>query len=35
MNYTVYDPVTEKFDRHPELWLREHGVKGWNRETLH
>ena len=28
MNYTVYDPVTEKFDRHPELWLREHGVKG-------
>ncbi len=28
MNYTVYDPVTEKFDRHPEVWLRKHGIKG-------
>ena len=28
MNYTIYDPVTEKFDRHPEVWLREHGVTG-------
>ncbi len=28
MNYTVFDPVTEKFDRHPETWLRQHGIKG-------
>lgn len=28
MNYTIFDPVTEKFDRHPEVWLHEHGVKG-------
>ena len=28
MNYTIYDPVTETFDRHPEIWLREHGIKG-------
>lgn len=28
MNYTVYDPVTETFDRHPEVWLRKHGIKG-------
>lgn len=28
MNYVIYDPVTEKFDRHPEVWLHERGVKG-------
>ncbi len=28
MNYTLFDPVTEKFDRHPETWLRERGIKG-------
>ena len=28
MNYTIYDPVTEKFDRHPEQWLQEHGITG-------
>lgn len=28
MNYTIYDPLTEKFDRHPEVWLHEHGIKG-------
>lgn len=28
MSYTIYDPVTEKFDRHPEVWLHEHGVLG-------
>ncbi|MBQ8152555.1 MAG: hypothetical protein IJ069_02590 [Prevotella sp.] len=28
MNYTIFDPVTEKFDRHPETWLRKHGIKG-------
>lgn len=28
MNYTIYDPVTETFDRHPERWLQKHGVVG-------
>ncbi len=28
MNYTIFDPVTEKFDRHPETWLQKHGIKG-------
>lgn len=28
MNYTIYDPVTETFDRHPERWLQKHGVMG-------
>ncbi|MBQ7419615.1 MAG: hypothetical protein IJV17_02615 [Prevotella sp.] len=28
MNYTIFNPETEKFDRHPEIWLHEHGVKG-------
>ncbi len=28
MSYVIYNPVTEKFDRHPEVWLHEHGIKG-------
>ena len=28
MNYTVFDPVTERFDQHPEYWLHEQGVQG-------
>ncbi len=28
MNYTVFDPVTERFDQHPEYWLHEQGVEG-------
>lgn len=28
MNYTIYDPKTEKFDRHPEVVLREWGIEG-------
>lgn len=28
MNYTIFDPVTERFDRHPEVWLHEMGVQG-------
>ena len=28
MNYTIFDPVTESCDRHPERWLQQHGVAG-------
>ena len=28
MNYTIFDPQTERFDRHPEVWLHEMGMKG-------
>ncbi|MBQ9230434.1 MAG: hypothetical protein IJ190_04540 [Prevotella sp.] len=28
MSYTIFDPVTEKFDRHPEDFLRKLGMKG-------
>ena len=28
MNYTIFDPVTESCDRHPERWLQQHGVTG-------
>lgn len=28
MSYSVYDPVTEKVDRSPAVWLSEQGIKG-------
>lgn len=28
MAYTIFDPVTESCDRHPERWLQQHGVTG-------
>ena len=28
MNYTLYDPVTEKVDRTPGRWLASQGIKG-------
>lgn len=28
MSYSVYDPVTEKFDRTPVRWLHKQGIKG-------
>ncbi|MBR1686948.1 MAG: helix-turn-helix domain-containing protein [Prevotella sp.] len=28
MNYSVFDPVTERFDRQPEAWLHKVGIKG-------
>ena len=28
MNYTMYDPVTEKVDRKPSRWLNSMGIKG-------
>ena len=34
MNYTVYDPVTEKVDRTPARWLNEQGIIG-SLESLH
>ena len=34
MNYTVYDPVTEKVDRTPARWLSEQGIVG-SIESLH
>ena len=34
MNYTVYDPVTEKVDRTPSRWLNQQGIMG-NIENLH
>ena len=34
MNYTVYDPVTEKVDRTPSRWLSEQGIVG-SIESLH
>ena len=34
MNYSVYDPVTEKVDRTPSRWLNEQGIIG-SIESLH
>ena len=34
MNYTLYDPVTEKVDRTPGRWLESQGIKG-SIEYLH
>ena len=34
MNYTVYDPVTEKVDRTRSRWLNQQGIMG-NIENLH
>ena len=34
MNYSLYDPVTEKVDRNPGRWLTAQGVKG-GIESLH
>jgi ligand-binding sensor domain-containing protein len=28
MGYSIFDPVTEKCDRHPERWFEKHGVTG-------
>lgn len=28
MNYCVYNPVTERFDRRPDRWLARQGIKG-------
>ena len=28
VDYSVMDPVTERFDRHPERWLHEQGIPG-------
>ena len=34
MNYSVYDPVTEKVDRQPARWLNKQGIKG-GIESIH
>ena len=34
MNYSLYDPVTEKVDRRPSLWLNQQGIKG-SIESIH
>lgn len=34
MSYSIFDPVTERCDRHPERWLQEHGIDG-GLEFLH
>ena len=34
MNYSVYDPITEKVDRSPSYWLVKQGVKG-GVESMH
>ena len=34
MNYSVYDPVTEKVDRNPSYWLAKQGITG-GIEKLH
>ena len=34
MNYSVYDPVTEKVDRQPSRWLNLQGVRG-SIESIH
>ena len=34
MNYAVYDPVTEKVDRRPSLWLNQQGIRG-SIESIH
>ena len=28
MGYSIFDPVTEQCDRHPERWLEEQGISG-------
>lgn len=28
MNYSIYDPVTEKVNRSSSIWLAKHGIKG-------
>ena len=28
VEYSIFDPRTETFDRHPERWLHDRGVKG-------
>ena len=28
MGYSIFDPVTERCDRHPERWLEKQGLKG-------
>jgi len=34
MNYSLYDPVTERVDRTPNRWLNQQGIKG-GIESLH
>lgn len=34
MNYSIYDPVTEKVDRSPSYWLAKHGIMG-GVESMH
>ena len=34
MNYSVYDPVTEKVDRTPSRWLNQQGIAG-SIESIH
>ena len=34
MNYSVYDPVTEKVDRQPSRWLNQQGIRG-SIESIH
>jgi ligand-binding sensor domain-containing protein len=34
MNYSVYDPVTERVDRTPARWLNQQGIKG-SIESIH
>ena len=34
MNYSVYDPVTEKVDRQPSRWLNQQGING-SIESIH
>ena len=28
MNYSLYDPITEKVERSPSVWLAKQGIKG-------
>ena len=28
MSYSIFDPLTERCDRHPERWLEKQGIKG-------
>ena len=34
MNYSLYDPVTEKVDRQPSRWLNQQGIRG-SIESIH
>ena len=34
MNYTMYDPTTEKVDRNPTRWLNQQGILG-SMENIH